>query len=152
MWTIRKSSGAFLLRFPDRQEDSEVSTGRKRVKPKASFSERVSLSVLEDLAEKRWVIKTHAYLPKGLRKEAEDLTEFEKKVKLRRKQLVSSFMSDEDLIRIFEYGQMGRHVTRAVEAYNAKLADDDEKLTRYHVPSGISILAAWLCRGCAGIR
>jgi hypothetical protein len=89
-----------------------VSTGRKRVKPKLRFPTRVSLAVLEELAGKRWVVKTRAYLPKRLRKDAEDLSEFEQKVKLRRKALVSSFMTDDDLIRIFEYGQMGSHIAR----------------------------------------
>lgn len=134
VWANRKSDGAFLLRFPGRQEEeSEVSTGRRRVKPKLSFPTRVSLAVLEELAGKRWVIKTRAYLPKGLRKETDELSTFEKKVKMRRKTLVSSFMADDDLIRIFEFGQMGRHVTRTVEAYNATLAEDDKKLTRHHV-------------------
>jgi len=134
VWANRKSDGAFLLRFPDRQTDeSDVSTGRKRVKPKLRFPTRVSLAVLEELAGKRWVVKTRAYLPKRLRKDAEDLSEFEQKVKLRRKALISSFMTDDDLIRIFEYGQMGSHIARTVEAYNAALTDDDAKLTRHHV-------------------
>lgn len=133
VWANRKSDGAFLLRFPSRQEETEISTGRKRVKPKLHFPTQVSLIALEELAGKRWVVKTRAHLPKRIRKEHDDLTDFEKSVKIRRKFLVSSFMSDEDLISIFEYGQMGRHVFHVCEEHNAKLMDEGPKLTRHHV-------------------
>lgn len=133
VWANRKSDGAFLLRFPDRQEETEVSTGRKRVKPKLHFPTQVSLAVLEELAGKRWIVKTRAYVPKRLRKEQDELTDFEKAVKVRRKTVVSSFMSDDDLIRILEHRQMGSYVARAVEKHNTALTDEDEKLTRYHV-------------------
>ena len=133
VWANRKTDNAFLLRFPDRQEESDVSTGRKRTKPKLHFPTQVSLAALEQLAGMRWIVKTRAYLPKRLRKETDELTDFEKKTKLRRKFLLHSFMSDDDLLRIFEYGQMGSHVARTVAEFNASLADDDKKLTRHHV-------------------
>lgn len=137
VWANRKSDGAFVLRFPDRpaqpDETEVVSTGRKRVKLKLHMPTRVSLAVLEELAGKRWVVKTRAFVPKRLRKENDELSDFEQAVQVRRKTLVSSFMTDVDLLRIFEYRQMGRYVTRAVDEHNAKLTDDDEKLTRYHV-------------------
>lgn len=133
VWANRKTDNAFLLRFPDRQEESDVSTGRKRSKPKLHFPTQVSLAALEQLAGMRWIVKTRAYLPKRLRKEMDELTDFEKKTKVRRKFLLHSFMSDDDLLRIFEYGQMGSHVARTVAEFNASLKDDDRKLTRHHV-------------------
>lgn len=132
VWANRKSDSAFLLRFPNRQEEREISTGRKRVKPQLHFPTKVSLLALNELAANRWVVRTRAFLPKRIRKENENLTEFEKAVKIRRKMIVSSFMSDKDLIRIFEYGQMGRYVFHAIEGHNALLTDEDQKLTRYH--------------------
>lgn len=133
VWANRKSGNAFLLRFPNQRELGEVSTGTKRVKQRLHMPTRVSLAVLEDMGTKRWIVKTKAPVPKRLNKQFDNPTDFEKKVRTRRKVLVSSFMSDDDLIRIFEQGEMGRYVSRAVEQHNATLGDDDEKLTRYSV-------------------
>lgn len=149
VWANRKSDKAFLLRFPEMGEEIEVSTGRQRVKVKLHFPTCASLAVLEELAGKRWIVKTRAHVPRRLNKDFEDLTEAEKAVRIRRKILVSSFMSDEDLIRIFEEREMGRYVSRAVKEHNSKQTDDAEKLTRYHVYQVVYRFWLYACREAA---
>lgn len=134
VWANRKSEAAFLLRFPDRPKETEVSTGQKRIKPKLGLPTRVNLSTLEDLARKHCVITNRrAILPRRFRKDLEELTKYEKKVRTRRKTLVSSFVADQDMIRILEYRQMGAYVARAVAEHNAALQPGERPTTRYHV-------------------
>jgi putative transposase len=146
VWANRKSGNAFLLRFPNQREQGEVSTGTKRVKQRLHMPTQVSLAVLEDMGNKRWIVKSRAPVPKRLNKQFDNPTDFESKVRARRKVLVSSFMSDDDLIRIFEQGEMGRYVTRAVDLHNATLDDDDEKLTRHTVYQAVYRFWLHCCR------
>lgn len=150
VWANRKSDAAFLLRFPDAQEpdgqENDVVVEGKKRRPNLKIPTRVSLTTLEDMAGKRWVVETRAPLPKRLNREIEDLSDFERKVMVRRKALVSSFMSDEDLIRVLEGRELGRYVSRAVEQHNANLADDDERLTRHHVYQVVYRLWLYECR------
>jgi hypothetical protein len=133
VWANRKSDSAFVLRFPDRQEDTAVSTGRKRVKPKLCRPVRVLLSTLEDIFSKRLIVKTRAFIPKRLNKDSKEFTAAEKMVQLRRKSLISDFVSDKDLFRIFEGGEMGRYVARAVEEHNSKLPPKGQNIRRNNV-------------------
>ena len=146
VWANKKSDNAYLLRFPNQREQSDVSTGNKRVKERLYVPTQISLAVLQELGQKRWIIKTRAPVPKRLNKQFDNPTDFEKKIRTRRRVLISSFMSDADLIRIFEYGQMGSYVARSVEQHNATLGDVEKKLTRYHVYQ--VVLRYWLhaCR------
>ena len=149
VWANRKSGNAFLLRFPDQREQTTVSTGNKRIKQRLHKPTLVSLAALEDLGKKRWVVKTRAPVPKRLNKQFDDPTEFEKTVRTRRRVLISSFMNDDDLIRLFEHGQMGSYVTRAVEQHNATLADGEKKLTRYCVYQVVYRFWLHACREAA---
>jgi putative transposase len=141
VWANRKNDKAFLLRFPNQLQNSEekdataieVSTGNVRVKQRLHMPTMVSLAVLEDLGNKRHIVKTRAPVPKRLNKQFDDPREFEKTVKTRRKSLVSTFMTDDDLIRVLEDGEMGRYVSRAVNEHNARVCEEDEHVTRYHV-------------------
>ena len=60
-------------------------------------------------------------------------TDFESQVRVRRKTLVSTFMSDDDLIRVLEQGEMGSYVARAVKTHNANALSGEAPITRYHV-------------------
>jgi len=81
VWANRVSDCAFVLRFPDRLPESEVSTGNKRVKLKLHRPTRVSLSLLEDVFNKRLIVKTRAFVPKRLNKKEHELSAAEKKVR-----------------------------------------------------------------------
>lgn len=94
-------------------------------------------------------MKTRAPVPKRLNKQFENPTDFETKVRVRRKVLVSSFTSDADLIRIFEDRELGRYVSRAVEEHNATLQDDEKKLTRYAVYQVVYRFWLHACREAA---
>ena len=141
VWANRRSGNAFLLRFPNQLQSQPkppesgvpVSTGNIRVKQRLHMPTMVSLTLLEALGRKRMVVKARAPVPRRLNHQDEDPTDFEKRVKIRRKTLVSTFMSDEDLIQVLEQGQMGRYVERAVSAHNAGTLKDEPKLSRYHV-------------------
>lgn len=141
VWANRRSGNVFLLRFPNQLQSTpkwcetgvEVSTGNKRVKQRLHMPTMVSLPLLEELGRKRLIVKTRAPVPLRLNQQDEDPTDFEKRVRVRRKTLVSTFMSDDDLIRILEEGQMGRYVKRAVSALNDEALKDEPTLTRYHV-------------------
>lgn len=148
VWANRKSDLAFLLRFPEKEEIA-VGTGRKQIKPKLHSPVCVNLSVLEEHAEKRWVIKARAIVPKRLNRDEDELTEAEKSVKLRRKKLVSNFKSSDDLIRIFEEGEMGKYVTRAIKEQHNNVAEMKERLTRYHIYQVVYRFWLFACRDSA---
>lgn len=133
VWANRVSDCAFVLRFPDRLPETEISTGNKRVKPKLHRPIRVSLTILEDIHTKRLIIKTRAFVPKRLNKQDNELTKAEKKVRGRRTGLTSDFTREKDLIRIFEGGEMGRYVARTVDGHNKTLCTKQKKIKRYTV-------------------
>ncbi len=149
VWANRVCDCAFVLRFPERSEVTEVSTGKKRVKQKLHFPTRVSLAVLEEVFNKRFLIKAHAFVPKRLNKDPDNLTEAEKSVQKRRLSLVDNFISESDLIRIFEGGEMGRYVARAVEAHNVDVQQGEKKLTRYYVYQSVYRYWLFACRKSA---
>lgn len=149
VWANRMSDKAFLLQFPARQEKTEVSTGKKRLKIKLHFPVAVSLISLEELAAQNWLVRTKAIVPKRLNKADEELTDAEKATKIRRKKLVSSFKLDVDMIRILEGREMGRYVTHAVREYNLKLAGIKEKLSRYHLYQVVYRYWLFACRDSA---
>lgn len=141
VWANRRSGNAFLLRFPNQLQGSskrsegvvEVSTGTKRIKQRLHMPTMVSLSVLEDLGRKRLIVKTRAPVPRRLNQQYEAPTDFESQVRVRRKTLVSTFMSDDDLIRVLEQGEMGSYVARVVKTHNANALSGEAPITRYHV-------------------
>jgi hypothetical protein len=149
VWANRKTNCAFVLRFPSRQEEKEISTGTIRVKQKLHWPTFVHLDELEKIAEKRWLLKTKAFVPKRLNKDAEELTAAEQSAKSRRKIFISNFSSDNDLIRIFEAREMGRYVARAVEEHNSKISKGEKKLTRYHVYQIVYRFWLYACRESA---
>lgn len=149
VWANRVSDCAFVLRFPDRPAESDVSTGNKRVKLKLHRPTRVSLSVLEDVFNKRLIVKTRAFVPKRLSKKEHELTAAEKKVKGRRKGFVDDFLQEKDLIRIFEGGELGRYVARTVEQHNKTLSKGEKKLRRYTVYQLVYRLWLYECKDSA---
>lgn len=149
VWANRVSDAAFVLKFPVRLPETEVSTGNKRVKLKLHRPTRVSLSVLEDILSKRLIVKTRAFVPKRLNKEPDELTAAEKRVKSRRKKLTDDFLQEKDLIRIFEGSEMGRYVARAVEQHNKSLTMGQKRIRRYTVYQDIYRFWLYGCRDSA---
>lgn len=149
VWANRVSDAAFLLKFPARLPELDVSTGNKRVKLNLHRPTRVSLSTLEDILCQRLIVKTRAFVPKRLNKEPAQLTSAEKKVKSRRKKLTDDFLYEKDLIRIFEGSEMGRYVARAVEQHNKSLPIGQKKIRRYTVYQDIYRYWLYGCKDSA---
>lgn len=149
VWANRVSDAAFVLKFPPRLPETEVSTGNKRVKLKLHRPTRVSLSVLEDILSRRLIVKTRAFVPKRLNKEPDELTAAEKKVKSRRKILTDDFLQEKDLIRIFEGSEMGRYVARAVEQHNKSLTAGQKRIRRYTIYQDIYRFWLYGCKDSA---
>ncbi len=149
VWANRVNDAAFVIKFPARLPETEVSTGNKRVKLKLHRPTRVCLSVLEGILSKRLIVKTRAFVPKRLNKGPDELTAAEKRVKSRRKKLTDDFLQEKDLIRIFEGSEMGRYVARAVEQHNKSLTLGQKRIRRYTVYQDIYRFWLYGCKDSA---
>lgn len=157
VWTNRMKGVAYLLRFPQRCPEAKVgtdtavkvSTGKKRVKHKLHMPTMVSLTALEMLGNSRQVVKVRAPVPRRLNQQYASPTDFEKKVRDKRKAIVKHFNSDADIIAVLEEGRMGRYVSEVVEEFNKDRAEGEPLLTRDHVYQ--VVLRYWLhcCREAA---
>ena len=149
IWANRVSDAAFVLKFPPRMPEAEISTGNKRVKPKLHRPTRISLAALEEILHKRLIVKTRAFVPKRLNKELDELTSAEMRVKSRRKKITDDFLQEKDLIRIFEGSEMGRYVARAVEQHNKSLTPGQKRIRRYTVYQDIYRFWLYGCKDSA---
>lgn len=139
VWVSNTKSLAYLLRFPDIASGTTGETPiatppAKYKKQRLHAPSEISLDKLSDLLKEKRCLRTQAKLPMRYGRSVDDLTAFEKRVLEARKVIVADFRTDSDLVRIFEFGQMGHHVAHTLQRINAaRLTSQGKQITRDHV-------------------
>lgn len=138
VWVSNLKRLAYLLRFPEIASSSEkiqiATPPEKYKKLRLRAPQEIFLDKLGELLQQKRCLLTEARLPMRYGRCDDDLTSFEKKTLESRRTIVADFRAENDLIRIFEYGQMGHLVANTRERLNKSLSNSEANpVTRDHI-------------------